>query len=75
MPIYEYTCSSYGAVSEILTNIGGHSDPLRCKKCGSADLDKLLSAPSIGNAVTSGSDCSTQEACYSPSCGTKPGSG
>jgi putative FmdB family regulatory protein len=75
MPIYEYTCRSCGAVSEILTGISGNSDPLRCKACGSADLDKLLSAPSIGNAETSGSDCGTQEMCYSPSCGTKPGSG
>jgi len=75
MPIYEYTCRSCGSVSEILTSIGGHSDPLQCKKCGSADLDKLLSAPSIGNAGTSGSDCSTQEKCYSPSCSTKPGGG
>jgi putative FmdB family regulatory protein len=71
MPIYEYTCRSCGSVSEILTSIGGHSDPLQCKKCGSADLDKLLSAPSIGNA----GDSSAHETHAGLSCGTKPGSG
>ena len=75
MPIYEYKCRTCGAVSEILTTIGSHSDPLHCKKCSSVDLQKLLSAPSIGNAETSGSDCGTQETCYTPSCSTKPGGG
>jgi putative FmdB family regulatory protein len=75
MPIYEYKCSSCGAVSEIFTNTGGHSDPLACKSCGSTNLEKMLSAASIGTADSSQSSCSSKEKCYTPSCGTAPGSG
>jgi putative FmdB family regulatory protein len=75
MPIYEYKCSNCEAVSEIFTNIGGHSDPLACKSCGSANLEKLLSAASIGTADGGQSSCSPKEKCYTPSCGTAPGSG
>jgi putative FmdB family regulatory protein len=75
MPIYEYKCSNCGEVSEIFTNIGGHSDPLACKSCGSTNLEKMLSAASIGTADSSQSSCSSKEKCYTPSCGTAPGSG
>jgi putative FmdB family regulatory protein len=47
MPIYEYQCKSCGAVSEIFSNVAAHSDSLTCKKCGSPELDKMLSAASI----------------------------
>ena len=75
MPIYEYKCSGCGAVSEIFTNIGGHSDPLVCQSCGSPHLAKMLSAASIGTADSSQSSCSPKEKCYTPSCGTVPGGG
>jgi putative FmdB family regulatory protein len=75
MPIFEYKCSGCGIVSEIFTNIGGQNDPLACKSCGSTSLEKLLSKASIGTDATGDSSCRPQEACYSPSCGTKPGGG
>ena len=75
MPIYEYKCSGCGAVSEILTRVGGHSDPLACKSCGSTNLEKMLSAASIGTVDSGQSSCSPKEKCYTPSCGTAPGSG
>jgi putative FmdB family regulatory protein len=75
MPIYEYKCSGCGVISEIFTNIGAHNDPLVCKSCGSSNLEKLLSAASVSSAETSGSSCSTQEKCYTPSCGSAPGGG
>jgi putative FmdB family regulatory protein len=75
MPIYEYQCLNCNMVSEIFTNIGGHSDPLACKSCGSTNLEKLLSAASIGTADGGQASCSPKEKCYTPSCGTAPGSG
>jgi hypothetical protein len=35
----------------------------------------MLSAASIGTADSSQSSCSPKEKCYTPSCGTAPGSG
>ncbi len=75
MPIYEYKCSGCGVISEIFTNIGAHSDPLVCKSCGGSNLEKLLSAASVGSAENSGSSCSPKESCYTPTCKTSPGSG
>ena len=75
MPIYEYKCMNCNTVSEIFTNIGGHSDPLACKSCGSTNLEKILSAAAIGTSDASSSSCNPKEKCYTPSCGTAPGSG
>lgn len=46
MPIYEYCCKDCGSTSEYL--IGpGESEILSCKQCGSPQVEKVLSAPSV----------------------------
>ncbi|MCX5895586.1 MAG: zinc ribbon domain-containing protein [Proteobacteria bacterium] len=75
MPIYEYRCNQCGTVLELFTKVGTHSDPLACKSCGSTQLEKMLSAASVGSTDTSQSSCSPKESCYTPTCGTAPGGG
>jgi len=47
MPIYEYQCRSCGVVFELFRGIGNHDDAMRCKVCGSSDLEKLMSSASV----------------------------
>ncbi len=44
MPLFDYLCSDCGKQSEIL--ITGSNDKPHCSKCGSANIEKLLSAHS-----------------------------
>jgi putative FmdB family regulatory protein len=45
MPIYEYKCTSCGAVEEVLQKVG--DSPLKkCRKCG-GPMKKLVSSPAI----------------------------
>lgn len=44
MPIYEYKCKGCGEVSEILVGVSDHGDPLKCQKCGSLNLERVMSA-------------------------------
>jgi putative FmdB family regulatory protein len=75
MPIYEYRCDKCGEVSEFI--VLGSQEGLACKKCGSEQLTKLMSAHNVSGGSESfspppmpaGGGC-----CGSPgSCGT-PGS-
>jgi len=77
MPIYEYRCNQCSHVSEILTAPGsGESLPL-CKNCGSSDLEKLMSAPSIllrdSGHVPGTTCCGREERCDTPPCSTGDG--
>ncbi len=47
MPIYEYKCSDCGAVFEILTTSEHRDNEVRCEKCNSASVVKLLSAGTV----------------------------
>ena len=44
MPLFDYLCSDCGKLSEILITDSGKK-PL-CSTCGSANVEKLISAPS-----------------------------
>jgi len=69
MPIYEYQCKSCGAVSEVFSNVGSHSDALTCKNCGSPEMDKLLSAasiPTLPQRQAGKTCCGRDEQCGSP---------
>ena len=72
MPIYEYSCHQCGSITEFLTGLGGKNPEIQCGKCGSKDMEKVLSAP---NVVTSDSQhpqgmtcCGREERCSTPSC-------
>ncbi len=69
MPIYEYHCEKCGQVNEFL--ILGEQKPLRCEKCGSEELTKLISAhntfsSSSGRFPESGGCCGTPNSCGTP---------
>ena len=51
MPIYEYRCRKCGAASEFLVGLG-EDEPIACTRCGSSDMERILSAPSfLGHAM------------------------
>jgi putative FmdB family regulatory protein len=45
MPLFDFLCMQCGKVSEIL--VTSSEGGLTCQACGSSDLKKMLSAPSI----------------------------
>ena len=44
MPLFEYLCMDCGELNEII--VSKTDDQAECKKCGSINLKKMLSAPS-----------------------------
>lgn len=74
MPIYEFKCRDCQAVTEVLFRSGSDDLGLRCSQCGSEDLEKILSSPSM---VSSGKSrapgktcCGREERCDVPPCST-----
>jgi len=70
MPIYEYRCKSCGERVEILVRSGSNGSPI-CPNCGSALLEKLLSAPHVmtGQRRPAGRTCcGREERCETPPC-------
>lgn len=71
MPIYEYKCQSCGQISEVLIHGFNSNKKLVCSKCGSEDLQKLMSVP---NMVTEKPNapgttcCGRTERCDTPPC-------
>jgi len=70
MPIYEYRCRSCGAISEIWEGVGSRKDPLLCKHCGGANIEKVLSiARNVKNPRPKGATCcGREERCGKPPC-------
>ncbi len=63
MPIYEYRCQECGSVFSRLQRIGATKEGVRCPKCGSENVERLLStfASSSSGATstsTGSSSCS-----------------
>lgn len=70
MPIYEYRCTSCEHIFEVLTSSGSMLEPVKCSKCGSDKVSKILSAGSFRR----GSAQSLANAAAPPSgCGNKSG--
>ena len=73
MPIYQYRCLECGEVSDfLLLNVSAVGD-LTCSGCGSHNLEKLISAPSLlkNSTATSGRTCcGREERCEIPACST-----
>lgn len=73
MPIYEYRCQSCGQVSEVLIRGFESIKKPTCSNCGSDDMQKLLSVPSLlserhNNQGTT--CCGRTERCDKPPCST-----
>ncbi|MGD2295752.1 MAG: zinc ribbon domain-containing protein [Candidatus Aminicenantes bacterium] len=68
MPIYEFACQTCGHRFETLVSLGGEST-VTCIRCGSRNIQKLLSSFGIGGGSSriksSSAACST---CSSTSC-------
>ncbi|MBN1973266.1 MAG: zinc ribbon domain-containing protein [Sedimentisphaerales bacterium] len=47
MPIFEYKCNNCGKVIEFLEN-SGKPQKHQCSKCGSSNLQKMLSGFAVG---------------------------
>jgi putative FmdB family regulatory protein len=77
MPIYEYRCQKCGQVNEFL--ILGTQSRIQCKKCGSEDLTKLMSAHNTSSGPSEkftesrpAGCCGTPNSCGAPgSCCSK----
>lgn len=73
MPIYDFRCQECGAVSEFLLPSSSDNRTLACPDCGSQNLEKLLSAPSLlkgSNKVSGTTCCGRTERCEAPPCST-----
>lgn len=46
MPVYEYRCSSCGAVSSVVRPVAEHDAPLGCDACG-AETSRIISRSSV----------------------------
>jgi putative FmdB family regulatory protein len=74
MPIFEFKCLKCEAFMEVL--VVGSSDeqvPMRCKECGSEELERVISATNFSMAVGSGhksGPSATSRTCSSGSCTT-----
>jgi len=63
MPIYTYACKACGEKFDLLIGVASEEVELKCKKCGSKNIQKLLSTFSVSNpdnkSSSSGPSCST----------------
>ena len=64
MALYEYKCKDCGEISEILV-FSSDEKPV-CKKCGSKNLEKLMSSFAVSTGSPSGSSFPS---CPSGTCG------
>jgi len=73
MPIYEYKCQTCGQVAEFLVRSLSSSENLSCPSCGSQNLERLFSVPSLLKEKTSSPGhtcCGRTERCETPPCST-----
>ena len=74
MPIYEFQCRSCGYVFELLLMSKDEMKDVRCAKCASPDVGKLMSAANIStgssasSAPSAGTPSYTTNQCQSGSC-------
>ncbi len=76
MPIYEYKCQSCGQVSEVLVHSFNSTGNPACPSCGSHDLERLVSVPSVlkESLHHSGTTCCGRtERCEKPPCSSGEG--
>jgi len=76
VPIYDFRCHVCGEVSEFLVPVSADGGTLTCSSCGSQNLEKLISAPSLlkDRRNTAGATCcGREERCEKPPCSTEDG--
>ncbi len=72
MPIYEYRCEDCGKIFEILQKRTDPEECLKCLYCGSGQLKKMISVPTVMIRQKSSSNsrtcCGRTERCDAPPC-------
>jgi len=75
MPVYDFKCRECGKVTEFL--LSGYADDRKqiCPDCGSHNLERLMSAPTLlRNSTSSGATCCGRtERCETPPCSSGGG--
>jgi putative FmdB family regulatory protein len=74
MPLYDYKCHDCGTVTEFLINSDSHQPA--CPGCGSRNMKRQISAPSLlKNRTNTGGKtcCGREERCETPACATGTG--
>lgn len=62
MPVYTYICKDCGEKFDLLMGVTSEKPELKCKKCNSENIERLLSAFSVGGSrdeSSSGPSCPT----------------
>ena len=63
MPIYTYVCKDCDEKFDLLIGVTSEKAELKCEKCGSKNIEKILSSFSVGNSgsksSSSGPSCPT----------------
>ena len=63
MPIYTYVCKDCSEKFDLLIGVTSEETKLKCKKCDSSNIERVLSSFSVGNSGGksgfSGSSCPT----------------
>ena len=71
MPIYEFRCRECGKVSDFILNGSSDGKKPACLGCGSRNLEKLISTPSLMKHKTNPPGttcCGRTERCETPPC-------
>ncbi len=63
MPVYSYVCKDCGGKFDLLVGVTSEKVELKCRKCGSKDIEKALGSFSVRNpgdkSSSSGPSCPT----------------
>ena len=61
MPIYTYVCEDCGEKFDCLVGVGKDDKELKCKKCGSKNIEQTIASFNVGSSdiSSSGSTCPT----------------
>jgi putative FmdB family regulatory protein len=71
MPIYEFRCLQCGKVFELLKmKKEDESLKMKCPKCSSPEVERVLSKINVGTSVRGSKAKSTVKSCSSGSCST-----
>ncbi|MDA3792163.1 MAG: zinc ribbon domain-containing protein [Elusimicrobia bacterium] len=70
MPIFNYKCKKCGNTFEKMTGVISEEEELKCSKCSSKEIEKILSTFSVGagRSSTPAPSCSTGS-CNTGMCG------
>lgn len=47
MPVYNYECGSCGHKQEVFHPMSGPTEKIKCEKCGSIKITKVISTPYV----------------------------